>query len=177
MRTHLSLLQGALILLLIATGILFVVGSTIERQDRGDESHAGQGVEVGTGESEGESHAEGSEPSGAEQASEETGVRILGVDTESLAATILALVASLVLAAAVWLRPVKLVFLAVVVFALLFAAGDGRELSHQLDESNSGIATIAAVLLALHVAIAALAAVAGTRRGGTTPVSSPQSAS
>jgi hypothetical protein len=43
-------------------------------------------------------------------------------------------------------------------FGLVFAAGDGRELVHQLDESNAGIAAIAAILICLHLAVAALAA-------------------
>jgi hypothetical protein len=69
-----------------------------------------------------------------------------------------AVVASLLFALAVWLgrwrRPLLLL---VVGFGLVFAAGDGRELVHQLDESNAGIAAIAAILIGLHLAIAALA--------------------
>ena len=38
MRTHLTLLQGALALLLVVTGCLFAVGSTIERHHRHHES-------------------------------------------------------------------------------------------------------------------------------------------
>jgi hypothetical protein len=44
-------------------------------------------------------------------------------------------------------RP-RLILLLVVGFGLVFAAGDGRELVHQLDESNAGIAVIAAILSA-----------------------------
>jgi hypothetical protein len=43
-------------------------------------------------------------------------------------------------------------------FGLVFAAGDGRELVHQLDESNTGLAAVAAILLVLHLGIAGLAA-------------------
>jgi hypothetical protein len=58
--------------------------------------------------------------------------------------------------------------LAISAFGLVFAAGDGRELVHQLDESNTGLATIAAVLLLLHVVIAVLAASAiRSRRAAT----------
>jgi hypothetical protein len=49
----------------------------------------------------------------------------------------------------------------------VFAAGDGRELVHQLDESNGGLAAIAAVLIALHLAVSALAAALFPRRTGT----------
>jgi hypothetical protein len=74
--------------------------------------------------------------SGAEHAAEshgEAGVTILGVDTESLALSVLAVVASLVLAFAVWFRRwTRPVPLAVAGFGLVFAAGDIRELVHQL---------------------------------------------
>jgi ascorbate-specific PTS system EIIC-type component UlaA len=64
---------------------------------------------------------------------------------------VLAVVASLVLAFAVWLgRWTRLVLLAVAGFGLVFAAGDIRELVHQLNESNAGLAAIAAVLIGLH---------------------------
>ena len=43
-------------------------------------------------------------------------------------------------------------------FGLVFAAGDGRELVHQLDESNTGLAAVAAILLVLHLAVAGIAA-------------------
>jgi energy-coupling factor transporter transmembrane protein EcfT len=59
----------------------------------------------------------------------------------------------------VWLRQWPgLILLLVAGFGLVFAAGDGRELVHQLDESNAGIAVIAAILIGLHLAVAALAA-------------------
>jgi hypothetical protein len=87
------------------------------------------------------------------------GVKILGIDTESLALTIVAVVASLLLALAVWLtRWPRLILLLVAGFGLVFAAGEGRELVHQLDESNAGIAVIAAILIGRHLAVAALAA-------------------
>jgi hypothetical protein len=50
-------------------------------------------------------------------------------------------------------------------FGLVFAAGDGRELVHQLDESHAGLAAIAAILIGLHLAVTALAAVLLPRRG------------
>jgi len=78
----------------------------------------------------------------------------------------------LLLGAAVWLRASGRVLLAGVAgFGLVFAAGDGRELVHQLNESNGGLAAIAIVLLALHLTIAVLAAVlvARTMRPGSAP--------
>lgn len=181
MRTHLPLLRGALVLLLVATGCLFAVGSTIERHHRHHESAAAKSSEANggttTGESGGETGSESSKPVTAEHtASPEAGARILGVNTESLALSIIAVVASLLLAAAVWLRPVRLVLVVVAVFGLLFAAGDGRELAHQLNDSNSGLAAVAALLLVLHLAIAALAAAAIPRRGGSTSLPLPDAA-
>jgi hypothetical protein len=116
-------------------------------------------VTAGNGES-GESGGEsGSEGTGhVEKSHGEPGVKILGVNTESLALTVVAVVASLLFALAVWLgRWPRPLLLLVVGFGLVFAAGDGRELVHQLDESNAGIAAIAAILTGLHLAIAALA--------------------
>ena len=46
---------------------------------------------------------------------------------------------------------------AVAGFGLVFAAGDAREVVHQLDESNTGLAALAAILIALHLAVAVLA--------------------
>ena len=163
MRTHSTLLRGALALLLVATGCLFAVGSTIERNHRHHERAAATGS---TAESGGDTGTEGTKPKPAEHGSPaEAGVRILGVDTESLGLGIAAVVASILLAAAVWLRPSKGVLAVVAVFGLVFAAGDGRELVHQLDDANGGLAAVAALLLALHLAVTALAAVSLPRRG------------
>ena len=160
MRTHLTLLRGALALLLVITGCLFAVGSTIERHHRHHESTAAKTAATG-GETTGEIGGESSKPKPAEHAtSAETGSRILGVNTESKALSIIAVIASLALAAAVWLRPARLVLLAVVAFGLVFALGDGRELAHQLKESNGRLAAVAGLLLVLHLVVSALAAAA-----------------
>jgi hypothetical protein len=158
MRTHFTRLRATLVLLLVGSGLLFAVGSTIERHQHHSEQPA---VNVGngeSGESGGESGSEGS-PGHVEKSHGEAGVKFLGVNTESLALTVLAVVASLLFALAVWLgRWPRAVLLLVLGFGLVFAAGDGRELVHQLDESNAGLAAIAAILIGLHLAVAALAA-------------------
>src|SRR5919204_616889 len=78
-----------------------------------------------------------------------------------------AVVTSLLLALIVWLgRWPQLVLLAVAAFGLAFASGDGRELVHQLDDSNAGLAAIAAILLGLHLAVTALAAALFPRQTG-----------
>jgi hypothetical protein len=158
MRTHFTRLRAALVLLLVGSGLLFAIGSTIERHQRHNEQPAATAGNGESGESGGESGSEGSNGH-VEKSHGEAGVKILGVNTESLALTVVAVVASLLLALAVWLRQwPRLILLLVVGFGLVFAAGDGRELVHQLDESNAGIAAIAALLIGLHLAVAALAA-------------------
>jgi hypothetical protein len=162
MRTlHLTPMRGALVVLLVGSALLFLIGSTIERNHSNHEAtpaaHAkGSGEEGGDetvteGAKSGETHVE--------KANGEAGAKILGVNTETLALSIVAVVASFLLAAAVWLRiwP-RWVLLAVVAFGLVFAAGDAREVVHQLDESNNGLAAVASILIALHLAIALIAA-------------------
>jgi hypothetical protein len=163
MRTHLTLVQGGLVVLLIGSAILFLVGSTIERNQRHHETAPAKSSEGSGGEKSksGETGAEGSKPSKshAAQAGGEAGATILGVNTESLALSIVAVVLSFLLAGMVWLGGwPRLVLLAVLGFGLVFAAGDGRELVHQLDESNTGLASVAVILLVLHLAVAGLAA-------------------
>jgi hypothetical protein len=166
MRTHLTHLRAALALLLVGSGVLFAVGSTIERHQHNNEPAA---ATKPAGESGGESGGEtssGERTEHVEKSQGEAGVTILGVNTESLALTVIAVVASLLLALAVWLgRWPRLVLLCVAGFGLVFAAGDGRELVHQLDESNAALAAIAAVLIVLHLAVAVLAAALFPRRG------------
>ena len=163
MRTQFTLLQGALALLLVGSAILFFAGSQSERHHRHHETAAATSTEGSGGESGSETGGEGS--THAEPATGEAAVKLLGVNTESLALSIVAVVLSFLLAAAVlarmWSRAVLLV---VAVFGLVFAAGDGRELVHQLDDSNGGLAAVAAVLIALHLTVTSLAAVLWSRR-------------
>jgi hypothetical protein len=157
MRTQLTRLRAALVLLLVGSGLLFAIGSTIERHQHHNEQPAATAENGESGESGGESGSEGGTEH-VEKSHVEAGVKILGVNTESLALTIVAVVASLLLALAVWLRRWPPILLLVAGFGLVFAAGDVRELVHQLDESNAGIAVIAAILIGLHLAVAAVAA-------------------
>lgn len=180
MRTQLAHLCVLLALLLVGSGVLFAVGSTIERNQHHAEhastgtapsSERGAGRESDSEEGGGE-RAGGSETSAtaahAEQTSREAGATILGVNTESVAVSVIALVASVLLALLVWLGGwPRLVLPCVAVFGLVFAAGDGRELVHQLDESNAGLATIAAILIGLHLAVVALAIALFPHRSNT----------
>jgi hypothetical protein len=155
-RTHLTRLGAVLVLLLVSSGLLFAIGSTIERH-RHHSEHPAAATPAESGESGSESGS--GESTHVEKSHGESGVKILGVDTESLTLTLVAVVASLVLAAVIWLgRWSRPALLAVAAFGLIFAVGDGRELLHQLDESNTDLASIAASLIGLHLAVTAIAA-------------------
>lgn len=89
-----------------------------------------------------------------------------GIDLESTPLIVLGVVLSLALAGAALSWPRHEVFAVGVVFSLGFAVLDGRELARQLDEDVSGVATLAALALALHLAAAAVAAFAVARTYG-----------
>ncbi len=171
MRTHLTRLRVALVLLLVGSGLLFAIGSTIERHQRHAEhpsTAATSSTESGTSGESGSESGSGESAKHVEKSQGETGATILGVNTESVALTVIAVVASLLLALVVWLgRWPRLALLCVAGFGLIFAAGDGRELVHQLNESNPGLAAIAAILIGLHLAVTSLAAALFPRRGDT----------
>lgn len=182
----LSLRWGLVGLIVLAT-IGFVVGTSIERGEESGESAAHVAAERGTVESEeahgdegaeeeagGEAVAASSEsaegPSGAEESEE---WRPLGLDIESTPFIVLAALGSVGLAAMGWTRPRWLPGLGVVVVAMgLFAALDVREAFHQVDEDRAGLAFLAAVIAALHLAAAGVAAAMARRRGGPDPATS-----
>jgi hypothetical protein len=157
------------VLLLVGSACLFFVGSTIERHHRhhatatakpATVSGSNSGSETGS-ESGSTTSGEGTKP--AEQHTEpaqgEAGAKILGINTESLALSIVAVVASMLLAVGVWIGVwPRWVLLAVIGFGLVFAAGDIREVIHQANESNDGLAATAATLIVLHLLVSALAA-------------------
>jgi hypothetical protein len=107
----------------------------------------------------------GSETGSGETAQERLGERhreakLLGINPEALGLLVIALIVSVLLAAAVLFRPRRPVLIAIVGFGLLFAALDFREVLHQVDESRTSLAVIASVLVGLHVLVAMLAAAA-----------------
>jgi hypothetical protein len=164
-------LRGVLAGLLVVSAILFAVGTTIERHQ--DSDHAGETAATGTHSEAAESGSEssgGSTESGSRRTDErsqvhsETETRLFGVDTESVGLEVAAIALSFGLAIAVWLSRQRVVLVAVVVLGLVFAAGDARELAHQVSESRSGLAVIAAVLMGLHLVVAAVGAVLAIRR-------------
>jgi hypothetical protein len=102
----------------------------------------------------------------------ESSETLLGVNPESTGLLAVAVVASLLLAAAVWWRGGSPLVLAVVALAMaVFCALDVREVVHEVDESRTGLAVLAAVVAALHLAAALLAGRAAvTARGVPPPV-------
>lgn len=144
----------------------FVVGASVEQNqghsepgvtethtDEGSESHGEGGSEAGEG---AKPHSEGSET-------------IAGIDVESTPLIVLGAVLSLVLAGAAVRWPRREVFAIAVAFCVGFAALDGRELAHQLDEDANAVALFAALTLALHLLAAAVAALAVARTYGEWP--------
>jgi hypothetical protein len=173
-------------LLLVVSAVLFAVGTVIEHSQRAHHdvhavaSPATKGGETSTektanGESSGsgESSTKAGETKPAESASpavasgesggETHSEKIAGVDPESWPLVGLAIAISLLIAAGVYRRRGRWLA-AAVAFAILFAAGDIRELVHQIQESRTTVATIAASLIALHLLIAATAAAAIRQR-------------
>jgi hypothetical protein len=166
-----------LVPLLVVATALFVVGVRVEKSsgDTHDESTAAA-VEQGGGAETGDAHAgepgqaaesreAGEAAAGGEvhaepavgEASEEDET-LLGIDLEVTGFVALAAALSLALALAVWLRPGWVLLLAAVVgMTVAFAALDVREVFHQADEDDGGLALLAGVVAALHLAAAALA--------------------
>jgi hypothetical protein len=182
--------------LLVASAALFAVGvlietggsgrsepvQTIQASSHGEASEGGEGAgqhqdEAGGGESTGEvgeSEVERAAEQGAahDESAEE---RILGVPIESPLTVIGAVLVSILLAVAVWRRPLRAVLIVAAVFALGAAVLDVAEIVHQTGEGSVLIAALAGLVALLHVAVVAGVAMvwgrtgaASTVRGGTT---------
>jgi hypothetical protein len=154
-------LRTAIVGLIVLATIGLVVGTTIERNS--EESHT-ETPAAAHSEGSGEARADGGETHGEFQP--------FGIDIEAVPFIVLAALASLAMAAAVWTRPRSLIILGVVALAMvLFAALDVREVIHQIDESRTGLAVLAGLVAALHLAAALLiAALARDDRPLTGPV-------
>jgi Flp pilus assembly protein TadB len=150
--------RAAAALLVVCAG-LFIIGVTEE-----DDTHAESSETA-------ETHDEGAESAQSEvghdeseEEEEEEDERILGVDVESPGAVALAVTVSLALAIGLWLRTERWLSVAAVGVAAAFAVLDVVEVGHQVDESQTGLAVLAGVIGAGHLA-AAMAAGLSIRRG------------
>jgi hypothetical protein len=180
--------------LLLAAAAAFVIGVAVERdQGHAESAHSQSPVpsagEVGNHSEAGEagSHSEageqGSEPTENGEASKTGGTgehgsdeSVLGIDPESNAAVTTAVLISVLLAVVVWRWPVLPTLLAGAVFCLAAAAFDIREVAHQTAEGRTGVAVLAALVAALHLAAAASAAAASAQRWRWTDVAATRGA-
>ena len=89
----------------------------------------------------------------------------LGVNLESTPLVVAAALFSLVLAAAVAMRPRREVLALIGVVAAAFAALEVVEVAHQASQSRPGLVALAAAALVLHAAVVLLAAVEGSAHG------------
>lgn len=151
--------RAAAALLVVCAG-LFIVGVTAESDTHAEATEAAGNEDETTEAASGKAgHDEtaavaGSEAGHDESAEEE---RILGVDVESPGAIALAVAVSLALAVGLWIRNQRWLTIAAVAAAVVFAAFDVAEIAHQLDEPQTGLAVLAAVIAAGHLAAAATA--------------------
>jgi uncharacterized membrane protein AbrB (regulator of aidB expression) len=134
-------LHRTLVALLVVSTGLFAIGAVAERS-HGAQSRAAEAREA---------HPEDVASDVDER---ET---VLGVDPESTALVVLAVLAGLGLAALTLTRFGRLpgFLLAVALIALAWSALDVREVIHQIDESRTGIAIVAIGIAGLHLAAAA----------------------
>jgi hypothetical protein len=169
-------LRGILVALIVAATAAFVVGVALERGRASGHHDTTPSAAVEGGEAHtrsGEASQAHSETGGAAEtggvaergSAEPRGeLRPLGVDVEAWPFVAIAAAASLALAAAAGANPRAVALLALVGAAMLaFAALDVREVVHQFDENDGGLALLAGTVAALHLAVAAVAAaMAGT---------------
>jgi hypothetical protein len=157
---------------LVGSTVAFAVGVSIERASADtptEPAHAAESGEAGESSAE---HAAEETPQSDEGGSE----TFLGIDYEAVRFVALAAALSLALAAAAWLRPHWAALLAAIAVAMVaFAALDVREFLHQIDESNGGLAILAAVVAVSHLAAAAVAALmrSSTEPAGASPLALP----
>jgi len=153
-------LNRVLAVLIVAATAVFAIGVSLEDGDMHDEAAAEAtdivgGASAGSEES-GEHFDEAVETESHDEEGEDE--ELLGIDLESTPLVVLAVAFSLALAVAVWVRPELAALLVVIALAMLaFAALDVRELFHQVDENESGLAVFAGLVAALHAAAAGLA--------------------
>jgi hypothetical protein len=168
--------------LFVVAAALFAVGVNAE-----SDSHSESGDAVHNEAPASAGHDEAAEPVGHDEAAEareaaegdgaeapvaaethseqDESEEVLGVDIESPAAVVAAVIVSLVLAVGLWLRNRRWLALVSVGFAVVFVVFDIAEIVHQLDESRTGLAVLATVIAGAHVAAATTAGIS-TRTAG-----------
>ena len=166
--------QLLLLLLLMASTLAFVSGVALERRSAGERatgtaasgdvhsaSEVGGENVTGTTTDEattGVATTGAAETTASETHPESSRASVLGVSPESLGVVSVAVVISLVLGLALWLRRSRALLAGALVLGLLFAAFDILEAFHQADEAHSGLLAMAALVATLHLLVAAVAA-------------------
>jgi hypothetical protein len=164
-------LKLLLVCSLLASTALFTVGVAIERSHTetteapgGEVSHTGETGSGGEAVGSAESGSGKENPSPAETAATAEPAHgdavFFGIDLESWGLVGVVVVLSIGLTLAVWLRPLKLLLALTGVFAVVFAAFDLAEVSHQVSASQLGLVVTAAIVALLHLATAGLAVAA-----------------
>jgi hypothetical protein len=147
-------LRSVLVTLVIVATVGFVIGVAIERDSHHEtagssETHAATD-NAGEHSEEGKTaHANG----GAHTAAE---LQPFGIDIEATPFIVLAALVSVGLAALACVRRRRSVLLAVGVGMLAFGVLDLREMFHQADVHKTGLAALAGVVAALHLASTAV---------------------
>ena len=153
--------QLAAIALLVVGAALFAIGTSVEKNRHHDEpAAAAEANESHSEAGESAEQREAEEVEGHSEATESGEGEILGIDRESTGLVVVAVLASLALAAALWRRPSTPVWIIAAVVAIAFAFFDVAEIIHQLDESDAALATLAAIVATAHVGTAVIAAAA-----------------
>jgi len=188
MSTERLSLRAMLAVLLAGSAILFFLGISLERRTTVSTAPAavapsaetasaapaeGSGGEAGEAGDAGHSPAATAETAG-ETVGETAGEHAaetwpLGLDLETPLLVVGVIVVSLVLAVAVLVTTSPVVPLAIVGFAILFGLFDLLEVVHQAGRGQTGLAAIAFVLLAAHVAAGLLALRLLGQRGTAMP--------
>ena len=150
--------------LLVAGAALFAIGVAAERHatDQHSTESTAQVTQPSTGGT-GSGESSTSETATPEAATSESPhlhastEQVFGINIESTGLVIVACVLSLSLGLLAWRTSGRLVLLIAATFAAIFAALDVTELVHQIGESRAGIATLAALILLVHLASALVA--------------------
>lgn len=158
--------------LLIAAAAAFAAGAAIEHHTFTSESqplHQEHHAKAGTaGEHRAGAEGAASGESSATHATEHSSETLLGINPEATGLVVIAVAVSVLLAALILTFGSPLIAAVVALVMLAFTALDIREVTHQLNESRSGLAALAATIALLHLAAGA-AALLTTRQARSQP--------
>ncbi|MDT5328329.1 MAG: hypothetical protein QOF25_5481 [Mycobacterium sp.] len=147
---------GIVAVLLVAAAALLILGVVFERHTESGAEHPV--VAAATGEPQEGHHDESTEGTHAEPGTApdnpggEAAERLTGISVESTWVVALAAIASIALAIAVWLRPIRPVIAMVVTFTAAALVLDTLEIGHQLGADRIALAALAGGIAALRVA-------------------------